>query len=83
MTKIGKLLKKQREALGLTQKDVAEHLNWNTSQQVSNYERGACLPPADVIRDLSQFLKLSADAVWDCLEADLKKKFFERMKCTD
>lgn len=83
MTRIGRIFKKKREKLGLTQKDVATHLGWNTAQQVSNYERGICLPPSDAIKGIADLLKIDSKSIWDCLESDLKEKFLERMKCMD
>jgi transcriptional regulator with XRE-family HTH domain len=45
MSTIGKLLKQKREEAKLTQRDVAEVLDYTSSQFVSNWERGIVLPP--------------------------------------
>ncbi len=77
MSKIGDLLKKRREELNYTQAEIATHLRWNTAQQVSNYERGVCLPPRESLKDIIKFLKLNYDDVWDELEKDLKEQFMD------
>jgi transcriptional regulator with XRE-family HTH domain len=50
-------LKLSRVKNGLTQKEVADKLNYTTSQFISNWERGVTYPPASklsVISDIYQ-----------------------------
>lgn len=77
MTKVGLLLKKRREELNYTQAELADYVRWNGPQQVSNYERGVCLPPRDSLGAIIKFLKLDYDDVWDELEKDLREQFLQ------
>jgi len=79
VNKLGALLKKRREELGLTQKNISDHCGWETAQMVSNYERGVGFPPGESFKKIIDMLKLDYNEVWDVFAEDLKHDFLEEM----
>ena len=55
---IGKFIKVRRTELGLSQNDLARSLGYNTSQYISNIERGLASIPFAKIQDMSTLLKV-------------------------
>lgn len=55
---LGRYLKMQREAKGLTQLEVSKVMGYSSPQFISNWERGEAPPPLDAIRRLTGILKL-------------------------
>ena len=49
-------LKTKRKEAGLNQTALSELLNYQTSQFISNWERGVSVPPAKTIEPLSKAL---------------------------
>ncbi len=58
---MGRRIKAAREAIGLTQDDLAEKLNIKNRATISSYESGRALPPSDILRELADILMVSAD----------------------
>ena len=56
--KIGSRIRKYREALGLSQKDLADKLGISNSR-VSNWEQGINRPDADMLAELCAILEVS------------------------
>lgn len=56
---VGRFLKAARQKAGLTQQEVARCLSYSSSQFVSNWERGASLPPLDTMPRLAELFKVS------------------------
>ena len=55
-----------REALGLSQKEMAERLgNYRTHHHVSKYERGKSVPPLEVVLAYSRVAKLTMNQIVD------------------
>ena len=85
MNKCGNFLKKCRETQGLSQKDVSAQLGYNTSQFISNWERGLSQPPIPSLRKLAKLYKIDAEVLFNViLEAQvelvrhtLREKFVE------
>lgn len=85
MTKYGEFLKKSREAQGLSQKDVSTHLGYNTSQFISNWERGISQPPVSILRTLAKLYQIDAETLFNVLleaqiemvRTSLREKFTE------
>lgn len=70
---LGVKLKKAREEAGLTQDTVAEKLKYESSQFVSNFERGECLPPKKIVKVLAKMYKIDEkDLIKDFVEAEVK-----------
>ena len=69
----------------MSQKDVSTHLDYNTSQFISNWERGLSQPPIPTIRTLAKLYKIEAEVLFNViLEAQvemvrqtLRQKFVE------
>lgn len=57
---VGRFLRMRRVKAGLTQLDVARHLQYTTAQFISNWERGISMPPLDTLPRLSALLKVPA-----------------------
>ena len=74
MVEFGEQLKKAREAKGMTQQTLAEHL-YVTRQAVSRWEHGDRYPDLITAKKLAAFLDVSLD---DLLQADEMKKVAER-----
>jgi transcriptional regulator with XRE-family HTH domain len=55
---IGKFIKVRRSELGLSQNDLARALGYNTSQYISNIERGLASIPFAKIQEMAQLLKV-------------------------
>jgi transcriptional regulator with XRE-family HTH domain len=64
---VGKFLRDKRVKAGLTQWDVAHHLEYSTAQFISNWERGVSLPPLDSLPKLSQLLRVSGREIIDVM----------------
>jgi transcriptional regulator with XRE-family HTH domain len=81
--KCGDFLRETRENQGLSQKDVSEAMGYNTSQFISNWERGLSLPPIPALRKLAKLYKIDADDLFnvileaqvDLVTQSLKEKF--------
>lgn len=58
---LGKLLKKGREAKGVTQAEVARRYNYQTAQFISNWERGQSFPPIRILKDLCSYYGLDLE----------------------
>lgn len=50
---IGKKLKEMREAVGLSQKELAYRMGWTTPQFCSNFEQGKSFPSLSALDKLS------------------------------
>ena len=55
---VGKFLRERRVKAGLTQWDVAHHLQYSTAQFISNWERGVSLPPLDSLPRLATLFRV-------------------------
>jgi transcriptional regulator with XRE-family HTH domain len=55
---IGKFIKVRRTELGLSQNDLARALGYNTSQYISNIERGLASIPFAKIQEMASLLKV-------------------------
>ncbi|MFW7433208.1 helix-turn-helix domain-containing protein [Vagococcus carniphilus] len=69
-----KILKEKRKELGLTQQEVADHLNV-TRQTISNWEVGKSYPDIPTLVEISNFYNLSLDYM---LKGD--EQFMEKVK---
>lgn len=80
MTKISKLVKSRRKALGLRQIDLSNKLGFTTMQFISNIERGlASLPPKHFIR-ASKLLKIDPDKLKRAAVQDFKLELERQVK---
>jgi transcriptional regulator with XRE-family HTH domain len=64
---VGNFLKVRRQKAGLTQQDVARHLEYTSPQFISNWERGVSLPPLDVLPRLATLYRVSARDMIDVM----------------
>lgn len=67
---LGSYLREHRLALGFSQTHIAQALRINTSQFVSNWERGMCAPPSHSIPVLVKLLKLDRDELIEVMVKD-------------
>lgn len=58
--KLGKFLKAQRKAAGVTQRQIAEALGYSSAQFISNWERGISQPPLESLEQLAKLIKVDA-----------------------
>ncbi|HEX7676251.1 MAG TPA: helix-turn-helix transcriptional regulator [Bdellovibrio sp.] len=64
---LASFLKDARNKAALSQKDVADHMGYDTPQFISNWERGISAPPVNAIKKLAQLYKISADSLFETL----------------
>lgn len=79
---LGDVLRKLREAVNLTQSDIALQCGVH-SQFVSNWERGLCNPPQHCLKLLAKALKLSnldRNNIRSAIEVDLASGIQARFK---
>lgn len=82
--RLGQYLRDARMKAGLTQKDVAAALGYQSVQFVSDWERGVRTPPGQALRKLAEMYRVSLDEFYDVLlaerialiEKDLKKDLY-------
>lgn len=85
MNKCGTFLRASREKQNLSQKEVSAHLGYNTSQFISNWERGLSEPPVPVIKTLAKLYKIDPEALFEVIlqahleavEKTLRHKFVQ------
>ncbi len=61
--KLGNYLQVMRTKAGLTQRQVAEALNYSSAQLVSNFERGISVPPLSKMKILLRIYPMPLDKV--------------------
>lgn len=61
--RFGAFLNKARINAGYTQLDVAKRLKYKTSQYISNYERGRCLPSIPALHVMIKMYGISRQYV--------------------
>ena len=69
---------------GLSQKDVADDLGYQSAQYVSNWERGLTTPPGRTLRRLADLYQIPAEELYDVIlefmlkqtRVDLEKEYF-------
>ena len=73
-----KELKTLRMKAGLSQKDAARVLGYNTPQFISNWERGISEPPIKTIPKLAKLYNTDARFLFECIRdakiADMREK---------
>ena len=86
MENLPKFLAERRETLGLSQKEVATKLGYQTPQFVSNWERGLAQPPPDILHKLCAIYKVKPEEMFqqllntkmEAVKASLERKFYGR-----
>lgn len=71
---LGSFLKSAREKVGLTQKEVAEKLNLNTVQIISNWERGRCAIPKDRIPAIVSLYGIDQNKLYKSFSKAIEKE---------
>jgi transcriptional regulator with XRE-family HTH domain len=79
---IGKRIKKRRESLGITQKDMANRLGFKTCQFISNIERGVASIPSAKIDEFANILELDINDLTNLVTESIKSKFVKKSKNT-
>ncbi|MGE3975548.1 MAG: helix-turn-helix domain-containing protein [Bdellovibrionales bacterium] len=81
---LAEFLRKKREELGHTQKEVSDSLGYTSPQFVSNWERGVSAPPLSCLAKLVDLYKLNPKELIDILmreqEALLKSTLIKKRK---
>ncbi len=71
---LGVFLRKKREAMGITQKELSQMLGLSACQLISNIERGVTEIPSNRIGVYAQSLELDQKELTKMIEQVLKKK---------
>jgi transcriptional regulator with XRE-family HTH domain len=64
---VGRFLREKRVKAGLTQWDVAHHLQYSTAQFISNWERGVSLPPLEALPKLAALFEVPGREIIDAM----------------
>lgn len=75
--RIGKYLAAKRVASNLSQAEVAKKLEFDSSQLVSNWERGLCLPPSKRLPTIIRLYNLDRKAVYNLIMSEYEKALKE------
>jgi len=76
---LGEYLRRKREALSLTQSEVAQKLGYGSPQFISNIERGISNVPVKSLRVLIDLYQISADEVIHILLEDKKRALLRQL----
>jgi len=68
-TDLGTYLATCRNAVGLTQKKIADKLGYSSAQFISNFERGIAAPPIKKLKPLIKMVKAEPAKVRDLIIA--------------
>ena len=74
---LGDFLKAKREKAGLTQKQVADRLDYSTPQFISSWERAEREPPMNVIWRLASIYHISAEKIFEVM-LDYRQQMIEQ-----
>ncbi len=69
--KLGKFLKKWRNAVGLSQGDVSKECGYSTSQFISNWERNKSKPPPEAWPVIIRKYKISQVELFQIMLEDI------------
>jgi transcriptional regulator with XRE-family HTH domain len=78
--KTGRFFREKRIHAKLSQQVVAKALSYKTSQMISNWERGLCLPPTDKLYSLSVLYKMSRKEILKLYLAEVEKELKKNLK---
>lgn len=78
--RVGRYFRQKRVAVGLTQIDLSRILGYSTSQFVSNWERGLCMPPLNSMAKLSEVLKIPKKEIVDMLTEEYRRSLEKAVK---
>ena len=74
MSTIGEYLKDKRKSSGRTQRQVARHLGYVSSQYISNVERGGVLPSLRALKKWTNYIGANRNVVSRLMTSDYQKK---------
>jgi transcriptional regulator with XRE-family HTH domain len=77
-SQIGNYFRDKRLERGMTQEEISRFLGYNSKQIVSNWERGICNPPMDIIGKLIKVLDLDSEEVLNLFMNITRKELTER-----
>ncbi len=69
--KLNELLKTKRIEADLSQRDISDRLGYESSQFISNWERGVSRPPKHAIKILIENYKLDPKEFYETYSADM------------
>lgn len=73
-------LRELRNAVGLAQEDVAEHLGYASAQFISNWERGISHPPMNALPRLAQLYKVPTEELYTTMEKAIVKNLKDSLR---
>lgn len=77
--KLGEYLRRKREALRLTQSEVAQRLGYGSPQFISNIERGISNVPVKSLRIMIDLYQISANEVINILLEDKRRALLRQL----
>lgn len=81
--KLGEYLRRKREALRLTQSEVAQRLGYGSPQFISNIERGISNVPVKSLRIMIDLYQISANEVINILLEDKRRALLRQLGLTE
>lgn len=78
-TELGIYLQAKRVEAGITQRELADQLQYSSAQFISNFERGLSAPPLPRLKLISRTCKLHLGKVTKLMLAGEEKKIIEAL----
>ena len=75
---VGNFIKKRREVLKLTQRQLSNSLGFSSSQFISNLERGIAEIPPSRIKDFAEVLQMDNNEFANLVSESLKRKILKK-----
>jgi transcriptional regulator with XRE-family HTH domain len=72
--KLNEYLRQARINVGLSQKEVSDHLKYGNAQFISNIERDLCSPPLKMLKSLIKLYDLDKKEVIQIIINETEKK---------
>lgn len=71
---LAQFLKQAREKAGLSQRQVADELGYQSAQFISNWERGISSPPLKTLKRLGDLYRVQAEALYEIMLEDTLRR---------
>lgn len=78
--RVGSYFRKKRVESGMTQIELSKRLGYSTSQFVSNWERGVCMPPLSNMASLCDLLSIPKREIVDLLTDEYRRNLERAVK---
>lgn len=74
---LGNFLKDKRIESGFSQNEIAAELGYTSAQFISNWERGLCSPPMNIMHKLIKIFKIDPNQLLKLMLEDSRRELTE------